>query len=295
MMKTILIVCAAAEVSFAAAAGAGLWAKWVTGDTRVSVWDNHAQVDEEKAHPDPSGNHPFAVETRWAATELVNGAPAGTEWVLMEMGDAPFVGPDGGYMVLFGLTSEGDNVRLRSYDTGNDAVRSLVSALHDNHAATGPALDFSALSVHPLEILYKYGYNATQKETLFFGTGEGKLSDGGYMKVQESVAQEFVAPLELYYDSSGSCLTPYHTPVVYKRVQDDVALAATAAGAGLWAKWVTGDTRVSVWDNHAQVDEEKAHPDPSGNHPFAVETRWAATELVNGASAGTEWVLMEMG
>merc|ERR1719253_2600423 len=184
MMKTILIVCAAAEVSFAAAAGAGLWAKWVTGDTRVSVWDNHAQVDEEKAHPDPSGNHPFAVETRWAATELVNGASAGTEWVLMEMGDAPFVGPDGGYMVLFGLTSEGDDVRLRSYDTTQ--AKALVAALHEDHDATGPKLDFSQLSPHPLEIVYKYGYNATQQETVFFGTGEGPLADGGYMAVQET-------------------------------------------------------------------------------------------------------------
>ena len=35
----------------------------------------------------------MGVETRWDINALVKGAPAGTEWMIMEMGNAPFVGP----------------------------------------------------------------------------------------------------------------------------------------------------------------------------------------------------------
>ena len=153
-----------------------MWHQWVTGGERVTVWDNKKQVEEEKSHPNPSGNHPMGVETRWDINALVKGAPAGTEWMIMEMGNAPFVGTDG-YLVLFGLTTEGEDVRLRSYDTDNDEVRALITALHKDHSATEPTLDFSTFVKHEIEVFYKYGYNATQKQTLFFGTGEGKLRD----------------------------------------------------------------------------------------------------------------------
>jgi len=92
-------VCLAFPASFNATenadSGAALWVKWVTGGERLTLWDNSAQVAEEKKNPpsDPTHEHPAVTQTRWNLDGLITGAPDGWTFVMLEIGHDWFCAP----------------------------------------------------------------------------------------------------------------------------------------------------------------------------------------------------------
>ena len=252
MMRYALILCcstilvAQVAISFPTdqndgAAGAPLWLQWVTAGQRLTLWDNEAQTAQESKHPpsDPEHRHPSASQTRWSLDGLVSGGPDGWRFAMLEIGGGArnfFCAPDACEYTLFGLeTVNGKDVRLHSYVTyGNQAARDAISALHDNHKVSTPIIKFSDMVEDSVKLVYKYGYNSTAGATVFFGQGGGSLPasiGGGRIEVQETVAQDYVAPLELFYDASGRCNTPYDTPLVYRRLSSmtpDLSAAASS-------------------------------------------------------------------
>jgi hypothetical protein len=215
--------------------GAPLWIKWVTAGQRLTFWDNEAQTGEESKHPprDPKHQHPSASQTRWSLDGLVSGGPEGWRFAMLEIGGGKrnfFCAPDDCEFTLFALeTVNGQDVRLHSYVTyGNVAARDAITALHDNHNVSAPIIKFSDMVEDSVKLVYKYGFNSTAGATVFYGQGGGSLPasiGGGRIVVQETVAQDYVAPLELFYDAAGSCNTAYDTPLVYRRVSATPAWA----------------------------------------------------------------------
>ena len=221
-------------------AGAPLWVEWVTGGQRVSTWDNTAQIHAEKVHPpsDPRQLHPFATETRWRLDGgLMAGGPAGWLFMLMEIGDTFFCAPDGCSVVLFGLESRGDDTRLHSFVTGSETAAPLIAAavraLHANHSLTRPILNFSDLALDAVVVDYVYGFNATAGQTVFFGKGGGAIppaAGGGTLVLQETIAPAYVAPLELFYDSTGALQTTFSKPMMYRWAADSSCPVARTPG-----------------------------------------------------------------
>jgi hypothetical protein len=127
--------------------------------------------------------------------------------------------PDNCEFTLFGLETVDQNVKLHSFATyGNAAAARALNVLHANHTVNTTILSYTDMVLNPFEIVYRYGFNATANATVFYGEGQGP-SGGGRLVVQETVAPTYVAPLELFYDASGTLQTPYDTPIVYRRVQ----------------------------------------------------------------------------
>jgi hypothetical protein len=221
MMK-LLVLLAVPAVSTAQQQGAALWFEWVTDQQRVTQWDNSAQLASEKRHPskDPKDRHPYAAETRWGIDGLVSEAPKGWNFAMLEIGDSFFCAPDRCEFTLFGLeTVNVTDVRLHSFATyGNDAAVKAIDALHANHAVNTTIIRYADMVLNPIEIIYRYGFNSTANATVFYGEGRGPTSSGGVLVVQETVAPTYVAPLELFYDASGTLQTTYDTPIVYKRL-----------------------------------------------------------------------------
>ena len=164
----------------------------------------------------------------------IPGAPDGWTFAMLEIGESWFCGPgmqpidysvldaclpDQCEYTLFGLeTVNGGDVQLHSYTTYNNKyAEGALRALHKDHNLKGPLLDFSNMKEDAVKLVYKYGFNSTAGATVFFGQGGGPTGDGGKLVVQETVAPDYVAPLELFYNSAGSCSTPYSTPIVYRR------------------------------------------------------------------------------
>ena len=213
--------------------GNKLWVNWVTGGKSLSIWDNIAQIEYEKSHPSLPENetHPYACETRWAVSDLIQGSSSEREWVMIEIGDSPFCGSDCD-QTLFALESiEENNVNLLSFDTKNTIFKSWLEELHQNHTSK-PTLNISAIKQSSLKILYTYRYNAsvTPARNEFFGKGGGPLSYGGTIYVEETIYENTVAPLELFYDSQGTLTTPYVTPIIYheKKVEEIVSIVESS-------------------------------------------------------------------
>lgn len=56
-------------------------------------------------------------------------------------------------------------------------------------------------------------------QVVFYGDGGGKIpasAGGGRLVLQETIAPAYVAPLELFYDASGTIETSFDTPLVYR-------------------------------------------------------------------------------
>ena len=123
----------------------------------------------------------------------------------------------------------GHDVRLHSYVTnGNEATHDAITALHRNHNTSTPIIKFSDMVEDSVKLVYKYGFNSTAGATVFYGDGGGALPasiGGGRIVVQETVAKDYVAPLELFYDADGTCRTSYDTPLVYRRFSDAAHMA----------------------------------------------------------------------
>lgn len=194
-------------------AGAALWVQYVTGGgKKLSIWTNKEQLQQEKLQPNLPKNqtHPWALETRWDFTDNVGNAPPYLRFVMIEMGGQPFAGTDDENTVLFGLSDAANGAaRLTSYKS--DKFSSILDALHMNGSTTELLVDFSELNPDNVSILYKYSAGNSS----FFGVGGGNLTDGGYIEVQETVAENLVAPLEQFYDSTGKLYTDYITPLRY--------------------------------------------------------------------------------
>jgi len=195
--------------------GHQLWVKHVTAGRRVSIWSNKAQLEAEALQPSLPADHthPWAMQTRWDLTKNVQGVPAGTEFVLIEMGPTPFCGTDScsDTIVLFGLSTankDGD-VRLKSYK--GSAIQNVVKGLHANATTTSPLIRFDQMNADAVSLVYKF----YPSNSSFYGIGGGKFPDGGRIEVRELIGDNLVAPLEVFYDSSGTPETEYVTPLVY--------------------------------------------------------------------------------
>eukprot|EP00656_Telonema_subtile_P035377 TRINITY_DN3935_c0_g1_i1.p1 TRINITY_DN3935_c0_g1~~TRINITY_DN3935_c0_g1_i1.p1 ORF type:complete len:231 (+),score=25.60 TRINITY_DN3935_c0_g1_i1:776-1468(+) len=210
-------ICSAAPLE---RAGASLWAKWVAPE-RLSLWDNSAQVEREAEHPpaNPSDCHPAVSQTRWNLDGLVTGGPAGWRFVMLEIGDTWQCAPESCEFTLFGLqTVNGQDTKLHSFTTaGNEHAQTAIKRLHSDPNTTAPVIDFNQVTLDSVQLVYKYGYNSTAGRVVFYGDGGGDVPGGGRLVVQETVAPTFVAPLELFYDQSGKCVTSYSSPLEYRR------------------------------------------------------------------------------
>jgi len=113
-------------------------------------------------------------------------------------------------VVLFGLSDEGaDTVLLKSYKS--DKLKSAVKAVQENPASKGAVIDKSDLEFHGYSVTYRW----FPSNSSFYGHGGGKMDDGSSLDFFETIAEDLVAPLELFYDAKGELFTPYVTPVVY--------------------------------------------------------------------------------
>ena len=200
--------------------GAPLWAQHVTASQRVSIWTNKAQLEDEAMHPDlpQDQTHPWALQTRWHLTPNVQGAPVGTEFVMIEMGSTPFCGTDAcnDTIVLFGLsTVHGSDTQLHSYKS--NATARLVKALHSNATNTGPLIRFDEMKADSVALVYKY-YPGNSS---FYGVGGGAYPDGSRIEVCELIAHNLVAPLETFYTAQGQKETEYTTPLRYHHSDPD--------------------------------------------------------------------------
>merc|ERR1711934_209788 len=192
--------------------GAPLWVDYVTAGRKPSIWSNKAQLEDEAQDPDLPTNqtHPWALQTRWHFTPNVAGAPPEMQFVMIEMGSTPSDGKDDSNIVLFGITTAARGAaQLASFKAPQ--ITDAVNALHADGTTTKPLISFSALQQDNVTILYEY----TSANASFFGVGGGSTPDGGRIQVQETVAQNLVAPLEVFYDAQGKCYTDYVTPLRY--------------------------------------------------------------------------------
>ena len=164
----------------------------------------------------------FFSALTFCTAQLVEGGPEGWLFASLEIGDDWYCAPSSCEFTLFGLeTAEnGKDVKLHSFVTYNEAAQNMIKALHADHDTTDTVIKYSDMVLDPVKLVYVYGYNSTAKATVFYGQGGGDLpasAGGGKIIVQETVAPDYVAPLELFYAPSGTCETPYDTPVVYRR------------------------------------------------------------------------------
>lgn len=201
------IVCEACDFN-----SATKWAYWVTNGQNLSYWDNRIQMATERV--DPIENpHPFAQETRFDLNAQVIGGPEDWSFVMLEIGN-PRLCPQNCSPSLFGIKPYSNcSAVLISYDVYNDYVEAFVNCMHDDSSVC--TIEYDQISPNGIEIVYDYGYNATWEEDVFYGEGGGTTSSGSYLYVQETIAEEFVAPLELFYDKEGNLQTSYDTPLIY--------------------------------------------------------------------------------
>lgn len=193
---------------------ASLWTKWVTNRQNISYWDNREQIANEKEHP-IENPHPYAEETRFLLNnEMVTGHPEEWSFVAIEIGNARFC-PKLCSPTLFGMQPlDNCSTMLTSYDVYNEYVGDFIDCLYSDSREC--KVEYSKLVPNGIYITYDYGYNATWSEDVFYGEGGGITSSGSQLFVQETIAQDFVAPLELFYDADGNLQTSYTEPLVYK-------------------------------------------------------------------------------
>lgn len=195
---------------------ASRWVNWVTNAQNKSSWSNSEQFLDEKQHP-IDNPHPLAQETRFDVNALVLGAPAEWSFALMEIG-TPKACPKACSPTLFGMEPLSNcSTRLTSYDVYNDYVSGIVDCLYDETREMSECtFDYSQLKPNGIYITYDYAYNSSHGEEVFYGEGGGTTSSGSTLFVKETIAPDFVAPLELFYDADGNLLTTYTEPIVYK-------------------------------------------------------------------------------
>ena len=205
--------------------GPNLWVNWVTNSSSVSYWDNHKQVAEEWIQYPHKRMHPYGEETHFDLRRYVINAPVGWAFFLNVMGDFKLCPNKGCFFFVAGLeplplssTSHYCDTRLNSYNETQTQV-DFVNCIYDNNMDPSkcPPLDYNDF-VSSFQADYNYGFNETAGEVVFFGEGRGVTSDGLFVMVlQETIAPDYVAPLELFYNiSDGNCVTSYTTPIVYR-------------------------------------------------------------------------------
>jgi len=219
-MRSIFSVLSAYAVLCAADQKGGheLWVKHVTaGNSKVSIWTNKAQLEKEAMKPSlpQDQTHPWVVQTRFDFTENVADAPADTQFVMIEIGATPFCGTDScmEQIVLFGLQTANNNgdVQLHSYKPSTYNLQHAVKALHSDATTKDALIKYGDMQPDAVKILYKF----YPSNSSFFGVGGGKTPDGGRIDVQELIADNLVAPLEIFTTASGQKESEYTTPLVY--------------------------------------------------------------------------------
>ena len=194
---------------------ATLWKTWVTNSSVVSYWDNREQVREEYKEGQ-AGEHPLASETRFdlSAKQILD-SPSGWSFVMIEIGP-PKQCPEQCEPTLFGIVPQNDcSAKLISYNVYTDTVANFIQCIYSSSANTPCTLAYNDLEPNGIEIPYQYIYSDSAREEVFYGEGGGTTSSGDKLYVKETIAPDFVAPLELFYDQSGKCITPYTTPLIY--------------------------------------------------------------------------------
>lgn len=189
------------------------WAGFVTSAySSRSVWSNKDQLAREATEPNLPADHkhPNALQTRFPMDKHVSGGNGSERFVAIEMGGGkPDCLPDCD-VVLFGLSDkDASSVLLKSYKS--DKLKAAVKAVQDNPQHVGAVIDKADLEFHGYTVTYQW----FPSNSSFYGVGGGKLDDGSHLDVYETIAHGLVAPLELFYDSSGAVLTPYVTPIEY--------------------------------------------------------------------------------
>ena len=195
---------------------ATLWKTWVTNSSTVSYWDNREQVREEVKERKGDDKHPLASETRFVlSSKQILNAPSGWSFVMIEIGQPNYC-PEQCEPTLFGIVPQDDcSAKLISYNVYTDVITNFIQCIYYSNEKTKCTLQYDDLQPNGIVIPYKYIYNDNAKEQVFYGEGGGTTSSGDKIYVKETIAPDFVAPLELFYDQSGKCLTPYTTPLIY--------------------------------------------------------------------------------
>ena len=135
--------------------------------------------------------------------------------MIIEIGE-PNQCPEQCEPTLFGIVPQDDcSAKLISYNVYTDVVTNFIQCLYSSSSNSYCTLAYNDLEPNGIEIPYKYVYSDSAKEQVFYGEGGGTTSSGGKIYVEETIAPDFVAPLELFYDQSGKCITPYTTPLIY--------------------------------------------------------------------------------
>lgn len=196
------------------------WARWVTNATDITYWDNSDQIAHEK-HLPKKEQHPYRQETHISLDKSIENAPEGWHFVMIDFGNWTQC-PEKCDTALFSLTPNSNcSTTLTSYLPYDNKVTHLVECIYKHEKDTSKCrFDYHDLHTDGFIYPYNYGYNSTAGEVVFYGEGAHEMDIGGYLVVQETISNTYVAPLELVYNHKGGKLeTPFSTPLVYKRVE----------------------------------------------------------------------------
>lgn len=177
-------------------------------DYIIGDFDNRAQVEAERQ----AGRqlHPAARHVNRQANAKIRSLPADFQGVFV-IEESYYVTPDGRELLaphLFLFEEAEGQIRLISYELPADIAKAEFR--HDNPELV---LDYPALKVSRTFTPLTYTYDPARG---FTGQSVTHLPKGTVFTLTETIGPEGLEVMELM-EKDGQRLTPYETPILYRR------------------------------------------------------------------------------